>query len=250
MKRLWLKISVLLVFLQAFSTVPVFATTQDAKIIKPITSVVLQFVDNTQYDEINTAKMAAELLLTELFDCEYLALMERFPVEGVQKAENRLNGTEEAKWDAVANDDFEYLFRMKERKMKTKGLGDFVEKEETKVIGEKYHADYLIHGTVEFLGTGVATDQTLKYFTGISRNTPYLTAGIAVRLIHANTGKVVWAKRINGISKDNYYEYQGIGAGTKKINSQLFHKAIQNACLITRKELTNDFEKGLIKLHQ
>ncbi len=94
----------------------------------------------------------------------------------------------------------------------------------------------------------LATDETLKYFTGISHTAPYLTAVIVVRLVHADTGEVIWAKRIRGISKDNYLEYKGIGAGTKELNSQLFFKAVKKACEITRKELTADFEKGLIKL--
>ncbi len=245
MKQFWVYISMFLVFLQAFLVFPAFASVQK---IKPVTTVVLRFVDNTQYSEINTAKMAAELLLTELFDCQYLALAERFPVEAALNAEDRMNVTVEKEWEAVDNQDFDYLFQMKERDMNKKGCGDFVPKEETKVIGDKYKADYLVHGTVEFLGTGVATDENLKYFTGISRTTPYLSAGIAVRLIQANTGEVVWAKSIRGVSKDNYIEYKGIGAGTKKLNSELFRKAVQRACEITRRELTADFEKGLIKL--
>lgn len=245
MKHLWLYISLFLLFLQSIAIFPAFAA---EKRVNPVPTVVLGFVDNTLYSEINTAKMAGELLLTELFDCKYLALVERFPIEAELNAEDRLNVTEEKKWEAVDNQDFGYLFQMKDRDMNKKGCGDFVPKEETRVIGDKYKADYLVHGTVEFLGTGVATDENLKYFTGISRTTPYLSAGIAVRLIQANTGQVVWAKSIRGVSKDNYIEYKGIGAGTKKLNSELFRKAVQRACEITRRELTSDFEKGLIKL--
>ncbi len=249
-KHILLKVSVVLLLLQVFRIMPAYAATSKIQRNNPITTVMLRFVDNTQYSKINTAKMASELLLTELFDCQYLALVERYPVEEALNAEDRMNVTEEKKWEAVDNQDFEYLFQMKENDMNKKGRGDFVPKEVTKVIGEKYHAEYLVHGTIEFLGTGIATDETLKYFTGISRTTPYLTAGIAVRLIHANTGEVVWAKRIRGISKDSYFEYKGIGGGTKELNSQLFHKAVQKACEITRRELTADFEKGLIKLTQ
>ena len=245
MKCLWKYMSLMLIFLQAFATNQVFAA---SKTIAPASTVVLRFVDNTQFSEINTAKMAGELLLTELFDCKYLVLMERFPVDSALNAEDRINVTDEKEWEAVDNQDFDYLFQTKERNMNKKGCGDFVSKEETNVIGEKYHADYLLHGTIEFLGASVATDEILKYFTGISRTTPYLTAGIAVRLIHANTGEVVWAKRVRAISKDNYFEYKGIGSGTKQLNSELFRKAIQKACEITRRELTTDFEKGLIKL--
>lgn len=248
MKKFFLNISVLLFFLQVFSTYPVFAAVQNQQKVESITTVMLRFVDNTQYSEINTAKMATELFLTELFDCQYLALVERYHVEEALNAENRMNITEDKKWEAVDGQDFDYLFQMKENDMNKKSRGDFVPKEETKVIGEKYHADYLVHGTIEFLGTGIASDETLKYFTGISRTTPYLTARIVVRLIHANTGEIVWAKRISGISKDNYYEYKGIGGGTKKLNSELFRKALKNACEITRRELTSDFEKDLIKL--
>lgn len=247
MKRIFIKVCIATLLLQSFFINIIFSAEQ---IIKPVTVVFLKFADNTKYTEINTAGMTSELLLTELADCKYIALVERFPVEDAFAAERRMNATEEVQHEVIGKQDFRFVFNVRDRNMNIKRCGDFLPSEDTKVIGEKYKANYLLHGAIEFLGTDIITDEGLKYYTGISRTTPYLTAIITVRLIHAKTGEVVWAKSIRGVSKDNYFEYKGIGGGTKQLNSELFRKAVQKACEITRKELSADFEKGLVKLPQ
>lgn len=247
MKNKLILLCIAIIILQSFFINVTFSAEQT---IKPITTVFLKFADNTKYTEINTASMTSELLLTELTECKYISLVERFPIVDAINAEKKMNATEEAQHEAIEKQDFGFVFNVEERSMNSKRRGDSLPSDDTRLIGEKYKANYLLHGAIEFLGTDIITDEGLKYYTGISRTTLYLTAIITVRLIHANTGEVVWAKSIRGISKDNFFEYQGIGVGTKKLNSQLFFKAVKKACEITKKELTADFEKGLIKLPQ
>ena len=122
--------------------------------------------------------------------------------------------------------------------------GQIVQPELIRAIGIKNGADYLIHGTVEQFGLCKDVDGTIGFvaaiasaagvpgvgiLSGAQTEKTFLGVAVSLRIIEANTGKVVWDKKIIGYSHVTSFNNSEISIGANKLSSETFHKAMTEA---------------------
>lgn len=193
------------------------------------TIVVLGFDDKTQYEEIGTKEIAADLVLEELINSEHFDVMERKIVR-IQE-EERLYGTDKAAKDAIQKEDFSYFLgsytniTKKKIGIQTAQEGDYLDTEMTRKIGEKHQAEFLLCGIVNGVGSGEKNERKPLW----KEKDSYLWADITLKLIRAETGEVVWVQQVEGKAKNRLIGVAGIHVGSDGLSGDLFQGALEDA---------------------
>lgn len=212
------------------------------------TMVFLTFTDNTPYSDMQTGSIMDNLLLDRLLETDSFDIVERSVAKDVLEIETQLNITNDGVDKAVENNDFSYIFGASENDLTIKEEGEGVSPETTRLIGKKHHADYILHGTIDYLGKDSRTIMLpLKHFQ-FGSSTPYLEAVATVRIIDAATGRIIWVKKEKGVSKDSLVKLQNIKVGTGLFNNQLFYEALDKISKNVVKALIKDLQSGKIIL--
>lgn len=120
--------------------------------------------------------------------------MERRVIKEALDAERKLSLSAKDVDEVVANNDFATVFAAADNNLNEKIRGDYVPVKQTKLIGQKYHADYILHGTIEYLGKGKNYMMVPLPQFMVSSVNPYLEAWVTVRLIDAQSGKILVAQ--------------------------------------------------------
>ena len=210
--------------------------------------VFITFSDNTEYKQIKSHEVLSDYLLSRMCELSSFYVMEHTADVEAFEIEKKLNVDNDSIREAKEKDDFEFLMNAHENSIHKKQAGQFLPEEFTKNIGAKYNADYILHGSVEYLGADVEIDASLVPIIGVEKTKPYLIAGAFVRLIAADNGQIVWTCQAYGKAKDHLYSGIGIRLGTGELNSQLFYEAIDKTSEEIIKLLQNDLEKGRLVL--
>lgn len=231
------------------------------------TCVLMKFSDDTRYDLIESADFLSELVMEKMIASGRFNLKETRPIN--EDMENmlydekirELSGIEEG----LRTGDFNELFEgagFKENKAQsiaTAAIGQFVTPEITSEIGEIHGADYLIQGTIINLGTGNWWNQDFSTMSaainmvssiaaapvasalsgalgplgGLLGGVNIQKAGIGVqsdiRIIKADTGEVIWSKRVIGIQEQKQFDFGLVRIGHTKLNSEMYAKAMNKA---------------------
>ena len=135
----------------------------------------------------------------------------------------------------------------------TAQVGQIIDPEITSKIGREHNADYLIQGTIINLGTGnwwnedfEKLSNTLNMFSGIANTSIPLgmlgnvlsgvdigKIGVGVqcdlRVIKAETGEVVWSKRVVGVHDQINLSLIIVSVGNRKLNNNFYTKAMDKA---------------------
>lgn len=230
------------------------------------TCVLMRFTDDTRYDSINSAEKLSSLVLEKLFATKKFNLRETEPIP--EDLEARLYDEkvdELTRFDAaIESDDYNELFEgdgFKENKAQTIAtaqVGQIVTPEITSEIGKNHGAEYLIQGTIINLGTGSWLSQDLAFVAGALSNVAQIASSQAasllgnslsalgdvgnvavtvkgigvqcdIRLIKAETGEVVWSKRVIGIGESQLVSVGVITFGHANLSSALYTKAMEKA---------------------
>lgn len=130
----------------------IFSTVHAAT--RSISMVFLTFSDSTPYSEMKTNEIIDDYLLEELLNLKNVRVMERRVIKEALDAERKLSLSAKDVDEVVANNDFATVFAAADNNLNEKIRGDYVPVKQTKLIGQKYHADYILHGTIEYLGKG------------------------------------------------------------------------------------------------
>lgn len=219
----------------------------------PASAVVLSFADNTKYEYIqDNTEIMESALLNELIMLPELSLMERTVINETLAAEEKLNKPLENVSVVVENADFKAAFEAAENDASSKAIGDKILPSTTRMLGEKYHADYLIHGTIDYMQKGKKqTFLPLKH-SAVDITNPYLETLVTVRLIKADSGAIVWSKQERAVSKESLWSYKDtkhsakIGSGT--FSDTLFHNALEKASIKIVKALREDLKSKKLVL--
>lgn len=211
-----------------------------------VSMVVLSFDDNTPYKSWHTAEVMEDLLLSDIINFPDIDLMERNTVKEVLTAEQSLNGSN---MENLANtDDFDVIYDNVAGQACLQKLGDKVNQEKTKYLGEVHHAKYLLHGSIDYLGTGESSFMSPFPKYDFSYKAPYLDAVVTIRLIKAETGEVVWLAKKRGASKESLWKYKGVEIGSDELNNQLFVEALEKIGKKALKQMAEDIRLGKLKL--
>ena len=240
--------------------------------------VVLTFTDDTRYDQIRTTEILSARVVELLSDSGKINVTLKRALDADIEAmlyDERVRG-----WSimqaAMSSGDFTPLFEgmFDERhaqSIATAQVGQIISPEITKALGVKYKADYLIQGTIINLGVGNWWSEDYSEmsnainmastFTGMNSSTNMIgmsgplgnlagfdvtKTGIGVqcdvRLIKAETGEVIWCKRMLGLGTQKLYDTGIAQFGKKKLNDKLRLKAIETVANKIVDELIADLD--------
>ena len=230
------------------------------------TCVLMKFTDDTRYDSVNSAEKLSALVFEKLFASKKFNLRETEPIK--EDIEARLYDEkvdELTKFDAAINsNNYNALFEgngFKENKAQTIAtaqVGQIVTPEITSEIGKNHDAEYLIQGTIINLGTGSWLSEDLNFISGALSNVAQMASSQAagllgntlsalgdvgnvavtvkgigvqcdIRLIKAETGEVVWSKRVIGIGESKLISVGLVTFGHENLSSALYTKAMEKA---------------------
>lgn len=226
----------------------IFSTVHAAT--RSISMVFLTFSDSTPYSEMKTNEIIDDYLLEELLNLKNVRVMERRVIKEALDAERKLSLSAKDVDEVVANNDFATVFAAADNNLNEKIRGDYVPVKQTKLIGQKYHADYILHGTIEYLGKGKNYMMVPLPQFMVSSINPYLEAWVTVRLIDAQSGKILWWRREKGVSRDSLYNIQGFTFGTGEFSNQLFVEAMKKISKKVADSLEKDLEQGKLNLRK
>ena len=210
-----------------------------------VSMVVLSFDDNIPYKSWQTAGVIEELLLSDIMNLPDIDLMERSTVKEAVIAEQSLNGTSVD--NIVCSDDFDAIYDGVAGQACLQRIGDKVNPDKTKYLGEAHHAKYLLHGSIDYLGTGESSFMSPLPAYDFSYKAPYLDAVVTIRLIKADTGEVIWLTQQRGASKESLWKYKGVAIGSDELNNQLFVEALEKISKKVMKQMSEDMKKGVLK---
>ncbi|MBQ9479231.1 MAG: hypothetical protein IJU71_06730 [Selenomonadaceae bacterium] len=238
---------------------------------------VIQFDDDTRYDQVKTADALSELVMERLTNSDDFNLSVFAPIDanlGSVSIQNQAQGYEKMK-KAMVDGNFDEVFEevgdeSKARSMATAQVGQCIDREITSKLGKDNDAEYLIHGTIVNLGVGSwmkedysAMSRAINMastFTGMPSAAGSLNAsglgslasfnvkktGIGVqcdvRVIKASTGEIVWLKRFTGVGTQKMLETAIGQFGRDKLNDALRTKALEQAADKIVKTMTSDLK--------
>lgn len=202
----------------------------------------LQFVDRTPYQQLNTGNVVSELLLNELIGLDEINIVEHGIIKEALEEEKNLNNNSSRRAEAAEKGDFAMLLEnQRQFNIGSTKVGDLIPLNSVKRIGDKYGADYLLHGTIFKLGTEEETE-VVPVFWGIQKTKLYLTATAIVRLVEVETGQVVWIYQGTGKAVDRKYDAAIVSAGAEGFNATMYDKALAECAQVIAKELDKNIK--------
>ena len=231
------------------------------------TCVLMKFTDDTRYDLIESADTLSDLVMEKMVASGRFNLKETRPID--QNMEAQLYDEKVQEFmnleAALGSGDFNEVFEGpgfsedKAQTISTASVGQIVTPAITSEIGNAHKADYLVQGTIINLGIGnwwnsdydqmsSAINMTssmlgstvapnllgnLGPLGGLLGGIDIQTTGIGVqcdiRIIKADTGEVIWNKRVTGISKQKQVNIGLISIGPAQLSANLYAKAMDKA---------------------
>ena len=278
MKRIIRVISALAVFAVAVGT---FSAT--AMAAGDFSCVMMKFTDDTRFDKIDTTGTLSDLVLEKLLNSGKFNFKETKVIDADMERmlyEERASEFANAR-AAMQAGKFDVLFEgpgyseTKAQNIATATLGQIISPKITAAIGTQHNAEYLIQGTVINIGTGnwlnmdamqaaMYTQQAVSYLAGTAGgagsllgpvgalfagfNTKETGVGVQadLRLIRADTGEVIWTKRVVGKDMQKQHNLMGglIKVGSDKLNNEMYFKAVEKSADLIAQALIADADAG------
>lgn len=238
--------------------------------------VLMKFTDDTRFDLIESAASLSDLVMEKLMSSGKFRLMETRPIDEnieIQLYDEKMRDLkylEEAVQNSEGAADLSLLFEgtgfdeNKAQSIASAQLGQIINPEITSAIGAAHKADYLIQGTIINLGTGSWWSEDFEKLSGaLNLASAFLNnaiplgalgdviggidvgkIGIGVqcdlRIIKAETGEVVWQKRVVGIHEQTNVSLGIVTVGSRKLNNNFYAKAMDKAAQKIVDALTAD----------
>lgn len=226
---------------------------------------VIPFSDITFYaKELKTNELYADLVLEKVINDNLFTVKETYVIED-EKVRLLMDGSyanAKKMQNAMSADNFDSIFdsgsfNNEATDIKYAVLGQTVSPEIIKEIGTLHQVDYLLHGTVCYLGVGSDNHDTtnglinaaggaLKFFTGIDTGKVNISSkGVKVvcdlRLIDVATGKVVWYDKSEFMSKKKNVDVGGVTVGTKTYNSGMYFDSVNRVAQVNIDDLVKEY---------
>lgn len=238
----------------------------------------LKFTDDTRFDSLETAANLSKLVW------EKISASNRFNLYGAEPLDVDIEARlYDEKVDALTNfdaaissGDYNNFFEgdgFSERKAQsvaTAQVGQIVTPEITAEIGAIDNAEYLIQGTIINIGTGAWLNEDLEilanvassaaaaagsqvanliggsgaFLSAISMKTRGIGVQCDVRIIRAETGEVVWSKRVLGIGEQINLSLGPVTFGHANLSDKLYTKALDRAATKIVAALVADLDSG------
>lgn len=205
---------------------------------QPFSVVLLKFNNNTPYTEMKIEEIFQDLLLEQLTNLDNVILMERSAID--DSMENQVVGEKMSISKAIDTSDFSYILSISENDITSKKQGENISATYAKAIGEKHHAEYLLHGTINYLGQSekriILPLSELKF----DSSTPKVEANVTVRIIRAYDGRIIWNRDFNSVSTERFFKFNELGYGSADFNNKMFIEVLEKISKKAVKELKED----------
>ena len=225
------------------------------------TCILMKFTDDTRFDKIESAQSLSDLVMEKMISSKKFNLSETRPLDEnieIKLYNENLRDLNILK-TAIDTGDFNPLFESEgfdERKAQsiaTAQVGQIITPAITSAIGNAHNAEYLIQGTIINLGTGAWWSDDYAVLSGaLNLATALMTSAIPLggfgdfiggidisktgigvqcdmRIIKAQTGEVIWCKRVVGVNEQVSLDLSLITIGNRKLNNNLYTKAMDKA---------------------
>lgn len=215
-------------------------------------AVLIKFTDKTRFDKIGSAEILSDLIALKLFDSGKFRLKEAraIDIETERELYDKKSAEKNNIATAMQTGNLDVMFSgegfnsNKVSSIDAAVTGQIVHPKLTRAIGAKNGVDYLIQGTVEQFGITREVDSSfgtvamiaslagmpgVGILSGAQTEKNFLGVAVSMRIIEANTGKVVWDKKIVGHSHVTSLSNDKIFIGTAKLHGETFHKALSEA---------------------
>lgn len=258
------------------------------------TCVLMKFTDDTRFVKVESAPSLSDLVMEKLLASGKFNLKEtKFIDEDIEDLlyEERAAEFKNAQ-TAINSGDYSVLFEgtgfneENAQTIATAQVGQIVSPSITSSIGKAHGAEYLIQGTIINLGTGNWMDMTVDNALSYASMVPGLGAlagsalgalgplgglasmflggevkvtGVAVqadlRLIKADTGRVVWQKMVTGKETQKQRKFSLLGLASVKVGSdeltnEMYAEAMDNAAEAIANALIADLDAGTFFVDQ
>ena len=212
------------------------------------TCVMLRFTNDTRYKNVDSASVLSDLVLEKLLASGRFNFVETNLID--EDIEAQLYDVK-ARELANAAQSMEYgnlnaLFEgpgfdpEQAQSIKNAEAGQIISPEITAQIGKDHGAEYIIQGNVINLGNGAwidddtstAASAAATLLLGSQTDIEKTTAGIGIqselRIIKADTGKVVWKKVVMGKETKSRTDVGVFKFGSAKLTSEVYSQAMEN----------------------
>lgn len=207
------------------------------------TCIFLKFSNDTRYKNVDSASVLSELVFEKLLATGKVNFKETMPIDKdmelmlYDEKMRDINNLQKS----LSSGNFNILFEEENfnsraimdhaQSIATAEIGQIVSPKITSTIGKEHGADYLIQGTIINLGQG---DDS--FGGGRSNGGGYfymkessLGVLVALRIIKAETGEVVWAKSVEARKKTSLAQVGMFMIGTAKLSSDMYSKMMDEA---------------------
>ena len=225
------------------------------------TCILMKFTDDTRFDRIESAESLSDLVMEKMVSSGKFNLSETRPLDENIEIKLYNENLRELNYlnTAIETGDFNPLFEgegfdeRKAQSIATAQVGQIITPEITSAIGKAHNAEYLIQGTIINLGTGAWWSDDYAVLSGaLNLATALMSSAIPIgglgdliggidisktgigvqcdmRVIKAETGEVIWSKRVVGINEQMNLSLGIITFGNRKLNNNLYAKAMDKA---------------------
>lgn len=240
------------------------------------TCVLMKFTDDTRFDKIESAESLSDLVMEKMLASRKFNLTETRPLDDNIEIKLYNENLRDLNYlnTAIETGDFNPLFEgegfdeNKAQSIATAQVGQIITPEITQAIGKAHNAEYLIQGTIINLGTGAWWSDDYAILSGalnfvsslmgsavpigdasnLIGGIDIIKTGIGVqcdiRIIKAETGEVIWSKRVVGVNGQMNLNLGLISIGNRKLNGNLYAKAMDKAAQTIVDSMLADMATG------
>jgi len=243
------------------------------------TCILMKFTDDTRFDKIESAASLSDLVMEKMIVSGKFNLSETRPLDEDMEIKLYNENVRDLNYltTAIETGDFNPLFEgegfdeRKAQSIATAQVGQIITPEITSAIGTQHNAEYLIQGTIINLGTGAWWSEDYATLSGaINFATALMSSSIPIggdflggvdiskmgigvqcdiRIIKAQTGEVIWSKRVVGINEQVNVSFSLITFGNRKLNNNLYAKAMDKAAQKIVDAMVEDMAAGKLLLN-
>ena len=230
------------------------------------TCVMLRFTNDTRYKNVDSASVLSDLVLEKLLASGKFNFVETNPIDEDIEAKlydvkaRELANAAQSMEDGNLNALFEGpgFDPEQAQSIKNAEAGQIISPEITAQIGKDHGAEYIIQGNVINLGNGTWIDENVDLassltdlassslgvpgFEGFGKTTAGIGIQSELRIIKADTGKVVWKKVVMGKETKSRTDVGVFKFGSAKLTSEVYSQAMENTVQKIVDEMLKDLD--------
>lgn len=212
--------------------------------------IVLDYVNNTVYEQGDVCGIAADEMIAELIKYPHWSIFEQLDNEHVNEIKTKLNLNKKGVVEAVQNNDFNYLFDLADNDINDKKLGEQLSGFQK--LSKKYKADYLLYGSIDNISAGEKNLEIPLSKLQLSNASQKIAVSMTLKIIEGASGSIIWEYSAQGDAHVNNLEAQsgayGVKLGAKEMQEAMLLSAIKETNRKMYKQIMKDIEKNKMNL--